>query len=114
IERPLAGPWPNDSSSVFSLQSSDQDQDQERERAREGGGERRLTPLPPPQSLVEAWNSGTTAPIPKCRELTPKRRRHAVARLRDAPIDIWRDVIARIEASAFCRGQNDRGWVATF
>lgn len=92
-------------SSVFDLQSSE-DQEQERER--------RLTPLPSPQSLVDAWNSGTTAPIPKCKELTPKRRAHAIARLRDATIDIWRDVIARIEASAFCRGQNDRGWVATF
>jgi len=118
----IAKRCPKDSSSVFSLLSSeDQERDQaeerdlaqERDLAPERGG-RRLTPLPSPQSLVEAWNSGTTAPIPKCKELTPKRRTHALARLRDAPIDTWRDVIARIEASAFCRGQNDRGWVATF
>lgn len=67
-----------------------------------------------PSALMRAWNNGTTAPIPQCRELSPERRKKATDRLRDAALDVWVTVIARIEGSPFCRGENDRGWVATF
>lgn len=67
-----------------------------------------------PGDLMELWNATTTKPIPRCRELTVLRSKKASARLRERPIAEWRDVIARIQASPFCRGDNDRGWTATF
>jgi hypothetical protein len=69
---------------------------------------------PSPQAFADAWNEDTTPPIARCRELTDKRRKQAVARLRERPIDEWRHIFQRINASDFCRGQNDRGWIATF
>jgi hypothetical protein len=37
-----------------------------------------------------------------------------MARLRERPLEEWRPIFQRINASDFCRGQNDRGWIATF
>ena len=68
----------------------------------------------PPEDLRSLWNDGTTAPIPKCRELSPKRTVAIRARLSERPWSEWVEVVARIDASPFCRGQNDRGWVASF
>jgi hypothetical protein len=66
-------------------------------------------------SLMERWNALTQAPaIPRCRDLTAKRRCNAKVRLTERPLTEWVEVFARIQASAFCRGENDRGWVATF
>lgn len=67
-----------------------------------------------PDALMAAWNSITHKPIPRCRELTKARRKHAKARLAERPLPEWEEVIARIQGSRFCRGGNDRGWVATF
>jgi hypothetical protein len=64
--------------------------------------------------LQRLWNDLTTAPIPRCKGLSQTRRRRAVARLRERPLGDWRDIIARIEASRFCRGEGGRGWVASF
>lgn len=69
---------------------------------------------PTVEALVEAWNTGTTAPIVKCAKVTASRRRKAASRLREVPLEEWRSVIARIEASAFCRGSSQNGWVASF
>ena len=63
--------------------------------------------------FIAFWNDGTSPPIPRCQELTPKRRKAIAARLKDRPLDEWPAVISRIDASHFCNGQNDRGWVAT-
>jgi uncharacterized protein YdaU (DUF1376 family) len=68
-----------------------------------------------PDDLLELWNELASGPIRRCAELTDKRRRFARARLRERPIDEWRVVIQRINASKFCRGETDRGdWVADF
>lgn len=100
----LAQAQPDDGSAICDLQSPTKE-----------SKEHSLSPEAKPSDLMAAWNSGTTPPIPKCRELTPSRRKHSIARLREAALDVWVDVIERIEASAFCRGQTDRGgWVATF
>lgn len=81
----------------------------------EGNGGTALSRLPAsPAALQAAWNAGTTAPIPKCLELSPRRRVKAKGRLQERPLSEWVEIIARIEASPFCRGDNDRGWVATF
>ena len=69
---------------------------------------------PPADDLRILWNETTTEPIPRARVLTPQRRRHSVECLREHGIDGMRQVFARINASPFCRGQNDRGWLATF
>lgn len=66
------------------------------------------------EDLVIAWNEVTHVPIPRCRQLTPKRKRHCQARLRECLLGEWVEVFARIQASKFCRGEGASGWVATF
>ncbi|MFA6318391.1 MAG: hypothetical protein WC943_13360 [Elusimicrobiota bacterium] len=68
-----------------------------------------------PEQLLELWNQAADARLPRARELSPERRRFALARLKDHPeAAFWRDVLAMVNASAFLTGQNDRGWVADF
>jgi hypothetical protein len=77
---------------------------------------------PPPEQvraedLQELWNVETTPPIPRCRDLTEQRRKKIRLRLKERPLGGsggWRDVVERVQASAFCRGENDRHWRATF
>lgn len=64
--------------------------------------------------FMNLWNSTTTPPIPRCRELTAKRRRHIRVRLEEHPLTEWGPIFMRIQASAFCRGENDRKWAASF
>jgi len=66
----------------------------------------------PVQAFVDLWHNETLPPIGRCRELTKARRTAIKARLRDRPLEEWRLVFRRINASAFCRGDNDRGWRA--
>jgi hypothetical protein len=61
-----------------------------------------------------AWNADTSAPVAACQQLTAKRRKHIGARLAERPLTEWREVFRRINSSSFCRGANDRGWVASF
>jgi hypothetical protein len=68
---------------------------------------------PSPAKFAEAWNRLTTPPIPRCRDITSTRKKHIRVRLTERPLTEWEDVIRRIQASAFCRGDNDRGWRAT-
>jgi len=65
-------------------------------------------------ALADLWNATTTSPLPRCREVTPDRRRKIAARLKERPLEEWRQVFERVEASPFCRGSNDRGWLASF
>ncbi len=64
------------------------------------------------EAFVAAWNDLTTPPIGRCREITARRRTAITARLRERSLEDWQEVFRRIEASAFCRGQNARGWHA--
>lgn len=64
--------------------------------------------------LMTAWNETTHPPIPRCRELTTKRKRHARARLMERTLPEWVEVFGRIQASAFCRGESKSDWRATF
>jgi hypothetical protein len=66
------------------------------------------------EQFAEAWNRLTEASVPRCRDLTSTRKRHIRARLTERPLTEWEQIISRIQASAFCRGENDRGWRATF
>lgn len=79
------------------------------------GGEALARPLSP-TDLRDAWNQGTTEPLPQCQELTVKRKQSAQARIREEPsLFEWQRAIAKINASSFCRGETDRGdWKASF
>lgn len=78
------------------------------------GADADAAPLERPDDLMASWNAVTQPPIPRCRELTPKRIVHARARLQERLLSAWVEIFGRIQASAFCRGENDRGWTATF
>lgn len=64
------------------------------------------------EDFAALWNAHTTPPIPRCRDLTSKRRRHIKARMTERARDEWIAIFKRIEASAFCRGE--KGWNASF
>lgn len=70
---------------------------------------------PSPDELGEAWNR-SGAPLPRVRlPIRGPRQKHAKARLHDVPdIGVWERAIRRIAASRFCRGDNNRHWVADF
>ena len=66
-------------------------------------------------AMAGEWNGLTTAPIPRCRELSPARRKQITARLKERPMSSWREVFTRINDSPFCRGETERGhWKASF
>lgn len=69
---------------------------------------------PTADDLKAAWNDITKTPIPRCVELTPERRNHATARLRDRGFEGMREVFRLIAANPFYRGENDRGWKPNF
>ncbi|MCR4374201.1 MAG: hypothetical protein NUW22_05070 [Acidobacteria bacterium] len=73
-----------------------------------------VEPSATPADLMAVWNDITQRPIPRCRELTDKRRKHAKTRLAKRPLSEWREIIAIVQSSRFCRGENDRGWTASF
>src|SRR5262245_31450910 len=66
-----------------------------------------------PEALIVAWNTGAPHLCP-VRALTPQRRQKANARLRQYPDVDWSAVIARLDASSFCRGDNSGQWKAGF
>lgn len=71
------------------------------------------------EAFQALWNDTTSLPIPRCRDLTSKRRRHIKARLSERSLEAWGAIMARIQASKFCRGEVARGngdqpWVAAF
>jgi hypothetical protein len=69
-----------------------------------------------PVGLAELWNTRTTPPLPRCLiPMSGARQGRARARLREHPQpEYWQTVLDGIEASAWCRGENDRGWRASF
>lgn len=64
------------------------------------------------REFQQLWNDTTTPPIVRCTVITEKRRRAITARLHERPLEEWRPIMARVEASEFCRGLGPRGWVA--
>lgn len=52
------------------------------------------------------------AGLPKPRVINDQRRRKISTTLKAYSLDLWREAVAAIEASDFCRGHNNRGWVA--
>lgn len=70
---------------------------------------------PSPVALLKLWNNLAAPTLPRAQDMTEARTKHATARLREKPnLEHWVDVVKRINASDFCCGKNDRGWVASF
>ena len=68
-----------------------------------------------PEHVVEAWNATAQRNgLREVRKFTPQRRRKLASRIRQNTIDEFTEAISAIERSAFLRGENDRGWRATF
>lgn len=67
------------------------------------------------EALRGAWNELKAPGQPTW--LPTKSRGHryaaALARLKERPLEEWKIIIRRIAASSFCRGANERKWVAT-
>lgn len=84
-----------------------------------GRGDTSAPPSPgaeaaPADLLQRLWNEITKPPLPRWPRMTEARRRAAKARWLEEPREgYWREVLTRIQASAFCHGVNDRGWKAT-
>lgn len=72
------------------------------------------SPLSMALAFQASWNSLTALPIPRCKNLTSTRKRHVRARLTERALAEWENVMQRIQGSRFCRGENDRGWAASF
>ena len=75
-------------------------------------------PTPPPltkHEIIEAWQT-RMVPLgfPAIRKMTAQRERQLKARLKDSTIEDWQRAMDALERSAFCRGENDRGWRADF
>lgn len=65
--------------------------------------------------IMEAWKVRMVPQgFPPIRKMTAQRTRQLDARIRDSTFDEWQDAMAALERSAFCRGENDRGWRADF
>jgi uncharacterized protein YdaU (DUF1376 family) len=75
-------------------------------------------PTPKPlskQEVIDAWQGRMVAagfaPIAR---MTGDRERKLRARLKDSTLEEWQRAMDAMERSAFCRGENDRGWKADF
>lgn len=60
--------------------------------------------------IYVAMAEKTGLPVP--RTISDERRRKISATLKAYSLDMWREAVAAMGASDFCRGQNSRGWVA--
>jgi hypothetical protein len=67
------------------------------------------------QPIVEAWNEmAKRSGMPVVRMLTPQRRVHLRARLKEHGPEGMLEAIRKLEASDFCRGGGSRAWRADF
>ena len=66
-----------------------------------------------PRLLSDLWNVKCKK-LPQVLSLSKQRTRKASLRLRERSLEEWGVVFDRISSSAFCCGENDRGWRATF
>lgn len=68
-----------------------------------------------PTALFELWNDRADLKLRRVTQHTEERKRKARLRLKEHPDrEFWVACINRLNASAFCLGENDRGWVASF
>jgi uncharacterized protein YdaU (DUF1376 family) len=65
--------------------------------------------------ILEAWRT-RMVPLgfPAVAKMNAQRERLLAARLKDCTLEEWQRAMDALERSAFCRGENDRGWRADF
>lgn len=67
------------------------------------------------KEVLDAWASRMVPQgFPAVRKMTDTRRRQLKARLKDSTLEEWQRAMDALERSAFCRGENPRGWRADF
>lgn len=70
---------------------------------------------PTPQHVVDLWNAQAHANLPRVEILTERRRATLKVRLAEHPEKgFWEALLAKVNASPLLRGDNDRGWRASF
>lgn len=77
------------------------------------------TPAPKPElrveHVVDFWNeTAAKLGLQQVKRMTPERQRKVGIRIRQNTVDDFTEAIAAIARSPFLRGENDRGWRATF
>lgn len=90
----------------------------ERNERNEGGELAQLSAEPTPLLkedpwLFSRWNE-TCVSLPKVKVMNRKRENWLKSRMKAFSKQEWLQILQKIENSRFCRGENDRGWVATF
>lgn len=67
------------------------------------------------REILEAWEQ-RMVPLgfPRIAKMTAQRERQLRARLKDSTLEDWQRAMDALERSAFCKGENDRGWKADF
>jgi hypothetical protein len=67
------------------------------------------------RDMADAWNAmAVDRGLPAVRGLTRDRRKKLELRIASVGVDGMLEAIEKVRASAFCAGENDRGWVAGF
>ena len=65
-----------------------------------------------PESFIAYWSSKTN--LPRVRRMTDERKKKLGVRLEEKDFaNHWQETIDKISQSAFCTGNNDRGWKAS-
>jgi hypothetical protein len=67
-----------------------------------------------PGQLMEWWNQVTHLPIPRCRGLNAKRIKLCQRVMEEFDYQTINKAFVIINSSKFCRGENERGWKASF
>lgn len=66
-----------------------------------------------PQAVALYNEMARRAGLSECQQLNEARKKKIAQRLKDAGgLEGWKVALEKVEASRFCRGENDRGWTA--
>lgn len=66
-----------------------------------------------PQAIALYNETARRAGFPECQKISSARATKIAQRLRDVGgLDGWKVALEKLEASDFCKGKNDRGWIA--
>lgn len=91
-------------------------EEEKEEEVEEEREEDRIVPPPTPFNKIKELFNENCKSLPKVRDITKKRKPHITARWKQFKYDleVFIEAFKKIEASDFCKGQNNRGWKCTF
>ena len=73
----------------------------------------RVIPILQSNDFFNAWN--LTTKLPRCLAVSEKRNKILKTRMGESFFqENWKEALMKIQESAFCTGENERGWKATF